>query len=208
MKALLAGLAVLVLARDDGGDGTDPALLWRQGLAAYAAGRLDEAELLAEKAAARGGARFEELRAFLFATTEYARAERIAERAARADADPELYTAALRLGERARDGWIAALERRGAWPEACRNVERAALALARWEAEREEARRTRQPEPPPLPPTPEDETTRPESQEEPGPLTAAEVERLRAFLRQKEDEKRLRRRAARQGAALTVEKDW
>ena len=217
-------LAAFKRAEERAGDGAPPELLWNEAMAALAAGRLVEAEIAAEKAAARGGDGFMALRDFLLGNVAYERCRLAAAAAATPGAGPDLLETAIDRGEAAIGFWRRALARRRDWPAARRNVERAERELEELERKKEQAakgevKKERAPEAVLLPVSPEGE----EPPEDPGRATTEEavsptqeteelspeqVRRLLGRLEEKEREKRTLRQRERHAAGSAVERDW
>lgn len=217
--------AVLLLpccGEDDAGESAAPELLYNRALAALSAGALREAEIAAEKAAARGGPEFAALRDFLLGNAAFARCLAAGGQAAAPEAEPFAFDLGLAHAEAARRFWQRAALSREDWPEARRNVERALLELEglrkkKEEAEKERRARARLPEPPPLQEEPGSRDPLAQGEEaglaprfEPQPLdrSADLVERLLERLAQKESEKSALRQAARPERQTGVERDW
>jgi hypothetical protein len=150
---------------------------------------------------------------FLLASASFQRGERAAAAARLPDAEPMAWETAVRSVAGAVQGWCRAAELRAGWPEALRNAERAVRALAELERERAEAapqkpKRTEPvpPEPPPGPAQPSTEEVQPDLVH--ATLSAAEVERLRQRLQQKQREKRSARWLQPRSADVAGERDW
>ena len=150
---------------------------------------------------------------FLCALAAFQRGERAAAAARLPDAEPMAWESAVRSVAAAISGWCRAAELRPGWPEALRNAERAVRALAQLERERaaaapREPKRTEPvpPEPPPGPATPSTEEVRPDLVQ--ATLSAAELERLRQRLQQKQREKRSARFVEPRNAQVAGERDW
>lgn len=202
------------------GDDAPPELLYDYALAALGAGRFRDAEIAMEKAAARGGEAFDELREFVFGNVAFAQCLSAAELAGRVEAGPVAFDAAILHATRAADHWQRASLARGDWPEARRNAERALRKKSELEEAKAEAARKRRDRPKPKPPRnepkdPEQPRRRPEERPELRMAKAAlkelapeQVRQLFDKLVEKERAKaRMRRRARREGRGA-VERDW
>jgi len=213
-------------AARDAGDDAPAALLFDEALAALQAGELRAAEVAAEKAAARGGARFRALCDFVLGNTSFARCRRAALAARGPAAGPEAFDVAIAHARTAARHWQRAATRRPDWPAARRDAERALLELedldrrrdAAEKERRERARRAGARPDPLLVPTPEAEAPGPDSPTEarPGPrpegvlteLAPEQVARLLGKLEEKEREKRRLRRTRERARRASVERDW
>lgn len=208
------------LAEAEAGDEAPASLLMNRALAALKAGRADEAESAAERAAARGGPAYFGARDFVAGCAAYQRSVILETRADLPNAGPRLFDGAIAFAEAARDAWAAAAARRTDWPEARRNVERALLKIEALKERRADAERNREsrpaPEdPPPPPPAPEPEPEKPpapkiepEDTPDDGVLDAAALRRLQERIAAREAEKRKLRREERGRGRTAVERDW
>ncbi len=206
-------------AEAEAGDDAPAALLMNRAYAALKAGRPDEAESAAERAAARGGPAYYGARDFTAGNAAYQRSVILETRADLPNAGPRPFDGAIAYAEAARDAWAAAAARRVDWPEARRNVERALLKIEALKERRADAERNREsrpapedsappfkPEPPPdEPPAPKVE---PEDPPDEGALDAAAMRRLQERIAARETEKRTIRREERSRGRSTVERDW
>lgn len=164
VEALRAGkhadaLEILSALEGEDPDGAPPELLWDKALAAYGAGELHTSEASAEKAAARGGERFQRRRDFLRGNVGFRKAQAIEQQidsaAAKAGApgggapaaaplpNPAEYDKAIAQAELARDAWIQAATGAGSLESehldaARRNVERALLKIEELKKKKEE----------------------------------------------------------------------
>ena len=93
------------------GDDASPELFYDLALAALAAGRFRDAEIAAEKAAARGGGEYVGLRDFLFGNSAFARCLSAAELAGRVEAGPVAFDAAILHARSAAGHWRRAARR-------------------------------------------------------------------------------------------------
>ncbi len=211
-------LASFAAADRAAGDAASAELLVDLSLAALRAGDVDAAARAADRAAARGGPRFEEIAAFLRGNVSFARAERAAAIANQPEAEPFAFDSALAHARAAEDSWRRAALSRGDWPEAVRNVERAraqvaAIERAKAEAEKKRAanRKTREAQPDPKrkpasAPNTTPETVKPAQQadDDGGDV----LRRVLARLDRNERAKRELRKAERRVHAAEVERDW
>jgi hypothetical protein len=217
MKVLLIALlpTLLLLAGAD----ESAELLVNKALSALQAGSLVEAEIAAEKAAARGGPRFFALRDFLLGNAAFARCLKTEAKAGMPEAEPFLFDLAIRQAEQARDFWQQALLDRPDWEAARRNVERALLKLNELKMnkrarEKENIQKKDRPEPEPQVPPPDllnrGEEIEKDAEAEPQlrELPAALVNSLFDKLKEKEREKIDLRKAQQRVSRAEVEKDW
>lgn len=202
------------------GEAAGPELVFDRALAAWRAGSFAEAESAAEMAAIRGGASFAARRDFLLGLAAFGRALRARAEAELPGADPSAWQRAMRACREAVAHWARATVRRGEWPAARRNAERALRELERLRrlAERAAERRLSRPR------AQEVETRRPvgadagtrrrpldreaRPEQEPGAVSEEEIVRLLARLAEREREKRRLRAELRRAASAGVEKDW
>jgi hypothetical protein len=205
---------LLAEAEKAGGDGTPPEIVHARALAALATGDLDAAEAAAERAAARGGARFEALRDFLRGNAAFARCDAAEARAAATPADPDGWDRALRLAESARDRWRTAAMSREDWPAARRNADRARLRADALRARRDAARGRKDPAapppapmPPPPAPPPGPTAPVPPTGAAPAPSPAS-VARLLEVLAATDREKEAVRRLRQASRGVAGEEDW
>jgi hypothetical protein len=176
-------------------------------------GELVQAEIAAEKAAARGGPEFEARRDFLLGNAAWTRSMK-EEQAAMGPRGASAMTAAIRHADQARASWQLAAARREDWPEARRNVERARLRIE--ELRRKKAELEPESRPPPKPPPRGDRPQPSQPQLMPGmrvdpeltELPADEVTKLLDRLKDKDQDKLRVRRARQAEIGLGVEKDW
>ena len=183
---------------------------------ALRAGELVQAEIAAEKAAARGGPEVEAWRDFLLGNVAFVRCEK-EEHAAMGPRGASAIDAALRHAERARKLWELAAAGRADWPEARRNVERARFKIEdlRKKKEELEPQRQSQPrhtvEPDPgkreLPAKDQQLAAAPRVRPTIMELPAERVLGLLDKLQVKEEDKRKVRRAE-QKTRYAAEKDW
>ena len=127
--------------RGDAGFGDSQAsaeALHNGALSAVMAGRLRDAEALAESAWARGGETMKDRAQFLLGCAAYQRALRAELLTQGPESGLPAYDAAIAAAERARDLWLPMVLRRKPWPEALRNVERATRKMAQMRAERKQ----------------------------------------------------------------------
>jgi len=205
------------------GDGAAPELLYNHALAALRAGLLLDAEVTAEKAAARGGREFSALRDFLLGNTAFMRSRKAEVLADEPDAKPSAFDAAIAHAEQARLHWQRAAASRDDWAEARRNVERALLALEALKKKREAAEQRRlqtkdkqfneKQLDPSLQSQLDDAGDTEEQDSKVEPLltelaTEQLVQSLLEKLERKEQEKLETRRAARRARGAEVERDW
>ncbi len=205
-------------AAREAGDDAPPALLWNAALAALRSGALVEAGTLAEKAAACGGPEFRGLRDFLQGNVAWVRCAKAELQTMRPDAGAVLFDAAIAEAGAAQAAWQLAATSRPDWPEARRNVERAArkadeLRKKKAEAEAQNTRkREERPEPPPPPEDPAGATEEAPPEVPPDllrtELAADEVRRLFEKLALKEQERARVRRLRQLAPGQIVEKDW
>ena len=205
-------------ASEAAGEQASAELLHNQALAALGAGDLLTAEIAAEKAAARGDARFRSFRDFLLGNTAFARCERSTRLARLPESGPPAFDEAIAHAEASRHHWQRAAASRENWPEACRNIERALIRIEMLKKRREEAvkksRASRRRRPPPPPdPDPGAGAGTPERVE--GQATAlltelspAQVRNLFEKLQEKEQEKRRLRRSRRRSGPSGGRRDW
>jgi hypothetical protein len=193
--------------------GAPPPLLRARLHAAILAGDLVDAEASVEKLAVRDDA--EDLRAFVTGLAAFARGELAAQQAQQPGSDPFAWDRAIRQATAAAVAFQAAsLAHAGAdWPLARRNAERAAAARSELQRQREQAERDRQRQPDPKPDETRPDEIVPIEQElrrpdDPGLLSAAELQAMLERLRQAEEEKRGVRRAAISARSAGVEQDW
>ena len=172
----------------EAGEEASAELLYNLALAAVRAGALREAEIAAEKAAARGGPEFTARRDFLRGNIAFTRCERATVVAVKPDVQPHEFVPALKHARTALESWQQAAVSRPDWPEARRNVQRALHQLQDLLQKQKAAESNRKEDkPPPEPPPPE-----------PQPLLDK--------LKEKDQQKReLRRRKL---PRIKVEKDW
>ncbi|MCB9898349.1 MAG: VWA domain-containing protein [Planctomycetes bacterium] len=204
------------------GDGADaPAVLhYDAALAALRAGDPRSAGEALERASAASdaGALFASLE-FLRGNVAMARAEQAAAQASGPEAEPFAWDVAVRRAEAARDAWMSAAVTRDDWPEARRNVERAARRLLEFRRAREQAAgnrtldETKQTRILAVPP--EARPTATETREEEGDvqaqtdeLSAQDVAGLMQTLAEKERQKRALRSERREALSSGVERDW
>ncbi|MBL8693399.1 MAG: hypothetical protein JNJ88_04815 [Planctomycetes bacterium] len=163
VEALRAGrhaeaLEILSSIEGEDPDGAPPELLWDKALAAFGSGDLHTSEASAEKAAARGGERFQRRRDFLRGNVGFRKAQALEQQidsalskasapggasAAAPLPDPAEYDKAIAQAEAARDAWIQAATGTGALESehldaARRNVERALLKIEELKKKKEE----------------------------------------------------------------------
>ena len=198
------------------GDEASPALLYNLALAALKTGQFRLLEYTVEKAAARGGTEFTELRDFLLGSSAFARCETATAEASLTDPDPTALSRAITDCEIALGFWRTAAARRDDWPEARRNVERALrqlqklqqmLAEAEEQARKEQVPTNPEEEADPQDEDPSSEEEVPDAQKEPGQLSRDDLLQVLDRLAQTEIEKRNLRRA-RQRVRTDVERDW
>lgn len=193
-----------------------PELLFDRALAALHVGSGREAEIAAERATVRGGDRFGELTEFLFGNSSYARCERSEARADLPEAEPFAYDVAILQAEKARIAWQTAAVRRGDWPAARRNVERALLKLEQLRRKKQEKvdeqKKKEKPDPPkndpPEPEVEEEEVEQPALEPSLQELSPDQVQRLLEKLALKEREKRAMRQAERRERTSAGTRDW
>ena len=191
-------------AAEAAGERASAELLYDRALAAARLGMWVEMEAAAARAAEQGGPPFEARRDFLRGNAAYARSQAAAGRAAIGGSVGE-WGKAILLGEAARLSWQAAATSRADWPEARRNVERAARALAEMRRQRQEAKQKAgdRPDPPPDAAPPD---APPPDFEPPPELTPEELQALLEQLAQQElDKREQRRKRPRTGGAV---RDW
>jgi hypothetical protein len=206
-------------AETTAGHGASAELLINKALAALQAGKLIEAEVAAEKAAARGGPRFFALRDFLLGNAAFARCKKTEAKAGMPEAEPFLFDLAIKHAEQARDFWQQAATSRTEWSEARRNVERSLLKLRELKknkaAKEQDIRKKKdRPEPQPEIPPPDlasqgeeieqEALAEPQLRELPPELVGSLFDKLDA----KEKEKIALRQAQQQKRRADVEKDW
>lgn len=208
-------LAALTAAAERAGSDASAQLLYDRALAALQSGAFREAEIAAELAAVRGGDAFAELRDFLFGNTAFARGLQAERRADLPEAEPFAYDVAIQQVEKAKGAWEQALLRRGDWPEASRNIERAVLrleGLRRKKQKKEEEQKKKEepdwPEEEPEPEEREEEPQEPDLDPSLEELSPEKVLRLLEKLALEEQEKRALRRSERQQRSRSVERDW
>lgn len=202
------------------GDAASAELLYDRARAALAVGELVEAQIAAEKAAARGGDRFLALRDFLEGSVAFERCLRAEVMVSGPDARPGAFDRPIRRAREARDAWIRAAASRADWPQARRNLERALLKLEQLERQQAELRQQDVQDE-----QKKDDRNRPDprladqrQREERGSapeldliddeLTPEQVLALFERLDEKEREKGALRRAQRRVRQQDVEKDW
>ena len=198
------------------GDEASPTLLYNLALAALQTGQFRLLEYTVEKAAARGGTEFAELRDFMLGSSAFARCETATAEATLADPDPTALSRATTDCQIALEFWRKAAARRDDWPEARRNVERALrqleklqqmLAEAEERAKKEQAPTDPEEEADPQDEDPDKDEEVPDAQQEPGQLSRDDLLQVLNRLAQTELEKRSLRRA-RQRIRTDVERDW
>ncbi|MEW6741546.1 MAG: hypothetical protein AB1486_02210 [Planctomycetota bacterium] len=209
-------LKAFTAAEKEAGNRASAELLYNRALAGLRAGELVVAEFSAEKAVARGGARFVATRDFVLGSTDFARCDMAEAEAARTDAGPAALDLAISYAEAARDSWQRAAMSRADWPEARRNVERALLKLEELKKKRAEAierKKARDEKKKIIDQAGTGETGNGSEQEQKvapqeGALLSDQVLALLDKLAEKEKEKLELRRAQRQARATAVEEDW
>lgn len=221
-----AAFTAFAAADAEAGETATPELLYDLALAALRAGKLREAEVAAERAAARGGAEFGARRDFLVANVAFTRSAQAKRQATQVEAEPFAFDVAIAHARTALRAWQAAAmapsPNGGDWPEARRNAERALLELdelARLKAAAEKRQAEKlggQPEvklipvddgkEPEAPDRPEEEAVQPDAQL--AELKPDDVRKLLDKLAAKEKEKLAIRRRQQQERHSGVEKDW
>lgn len=217
-----AAFTAFAAADAEAGDAATPELLYDLALAALRAGKLREAEVAAERAAARGGAAFVARRDFLVANVAFTRSAQAKRQATQVEAEPFAFDVAIAHAKTALRAWQAAAMSASDWPQARRNAERALLELdelARLKAAAEKKQAEKlggQPEvklipvddgkQPPAPDRPEEEVAQPDAQL--AELKPDDVRKLLDKLAAKEKEKLAIRRRQQQERQSGVEKDW
>ena len=187
-------------AEEEAGDEASAELLLDQALAALEAGHPIAAAVAAEKAAARGGARFFPLRDFVLGHVEYQQCLAARKRARGPEAGLPMFDEALMRARAALRFWRSALLAAGEdWPAARRNAERAWLAAREIEKEREKAlerrkRRERKGRRKPSSAGVRRRTEKAADKRPAGELSPAQVRRLLERMRAKEREKARSRR--------------
>ena len=221
---LIPALSALLLWQDEArtspAPDRDAVLHYNQALAALEEGSLVAAEVLAEKAAAAGGAAFAARRDFLYGNAAYARSLLATAEAQLEDPDPTALARAIAHVESALEFWKSAAGGPWEWPEARRNAERAMqhreilLRLQEEEARRREESQERSEEP--TPPEPEEAPPDPgdamdaelQAQAAPADWTEEDLARLLQRLEEIEGEKRAVRQRRRERERAAVERDW
>ncbi len=187
-----------------------------EALAELRVGALDKAAEASRRAEKAGGARLGPLAAFVRGNVAFARSLEAEVEATRPGGDLAYLERALTLTEDALAAWRFAATSRADWPEARRNVERALLRLDSLREKRSTGADPRRrpvvlPPTPPTPPTPDpnaEATTDPNATVVTTDLAPAEVATLHETLRAKERQRQALRRAQRERATGSVEKDW
>jgi hypothetical protein len=182
-------------------------------LAAWRAGEVGTAAAAARRAAEAPGADLGAV-AFLEGSIAWSRALRAEAVAASVESEPFAYDAAIAAASAARDAWRRAATTRDDWPEARRNVERAARfvetlrerkKVAEDAKRKTDSRPTEEPKPPPeRPSNAEARETRASSVA----LTDEQVRRLFERLDALEKERRATRLKERAATNATTERDW
>jgi len=184
-------------------------------LAALRVQRTAEAELAARALLAIDDGAAQADGEFLLAMAALQRGEQAVAAALLPDPEPFAWEAAIRAAELAHRGFVRAAGRRGGWPEALRNAERAWQRLVDWrqrrdDAPRERAKNPREKEPPP--PAPPAPSTQPPEEVAPDlaaeRLAAAEVARLLQRVQQRDREKQSSRQQSARPAGVAGERDW
>jgi hypothetical protein len=190
---LLALLAGLLLAASACSARTEAVRFWNEAVAALEAGDLQQAEISAEKAAARGGREFAARREFLQTFTAMKRSAAAEARASIPGAAVSSYARALASAEEAGEHGRRALHLHAEdWPAARRNLERNLAQIARLRELYDAA--LRDPAAARPPPPPKDDS--------------AGDERLLERLGSQEKQKRVMRRRAAEAQSGAVEQDW
>jgi hypothetical protein len=206
-------LALLIALAGCGGESA--ATLHNRAVAELRRGALVEAEIAAEKAAARGGAEVQPLADFVRGNAAFARCEQ-EELAAMGPRGVAGIDAALAHAGTAKNFWQLAAAGRPDWPAARRNVERARFKIDDLKKKRAELA---PPKPPPPSPSPDprprdaqprarpDDVTPVRTPPSLGELPPDQVLGVLDRLENKEEDKRRVRRAERK-TRYVVEKDW
>lgn len=211
-------LAAFTAAELEDPENAFPELLYNRALAALRAGELRVAEISAEKAAARGGRRFQGLCDFLLGNAAFTRCLRGAAETELTSPDPTAFERAIGSCRNAIEFWQRAAAGRPDWPQARRNVERALLKLDELRDKKAEAQRQRQSKKakPPKPKLEDDPNARKEQEEidkvkrqkELISLTPEQLAQLLERLAQTEREKRRVRRDRQRVRTIAAERDW
>ncbi len=204
------------------GEAAEPDLLYDLALAALRAGKLRDAEVAAERAAARGGAPFTVRRDSLVASVAFARSAQAKRQATQVEAEPFAFDVAIAHAKAALRGWQAAAMGDLDMPAARRNAERALREIEDLERLKAAAEKKRAQQAagtpevklvpvddgkqPAQPDKPEEAVVQPEAQT--AELTADDVRKLLEKLAAKEKEKLAIRRKEQQTTTGAVEKDW
>lgn len=207
-------LGLLAELRPSGDRPSPPSLVHDLALCALLAGDLGACESAADELARVPDPSLAARGEFLLGNVAFARALGLADLARQPEAEPFALQGARVQARRAREAWRRAAMSRLDWPEARRNVERAARLERELERLAEEARGDEPPpEPQPEPEEPEGEPLEEPAEEPPTPdvlpaLDEAELAGLLELLARKEREK-LELRAARHAERnLDLERDW
>lgn len=220
------------------GDRSPPELFYNLALAALDAGAIEDAEIAAEKAAARGGETFYARRDFLLARAAWQKSEQAEAAAEMQNQNPVAYGRAILHAETALREWRSVLIRDPDFDVARRNAERAAARIESLKKKRELAIQQPPKKDGAAPPkgadkggekrTENDPTADEENQNRrrrpelprsappeaktptalPAELADDQVKRLFEKLGEKDREKKKTRRARVEAGRTDVEKDW
>ncbi|HHI81110.1 MAG TPA: hypothetical protein ENK02_14180 [Planctomycetes bacterium] len=191
------------------GDRAPASLLFNRALAALRVGANQDAEISAERAAARGGPGGYALRDFILGNASYQRAARAAREARLPEGGPRALDRAILGFQTAIQHWSRALEKRPNWPQAAHNI---ALAEKRLEQLNKrphpQAKKAKTPAPQQkgTPILPKTRSSHPLSG--PSPLSPRQLQALLQTLEQNERAKWTLRRKKRQQRPPTAGKAW
>jgi hypothetical protein len=199
-------------AERSAGEDAPAELLYDRSLAALRSGRIEEAEIAAEKAAVRGGAAFTALRDFLLGNAAFERCARAEAKATGGtDAAPFALEEALIHVRHAALFWQKAAMSRPDWPEARRNVERALLKERELKKKTEAIQEARKKiKATKIGQQPEAKAKKPDLAPEPrlDELSPEQIRQLLERLAEKERQKAALRRERQRLKRAEVEKDW
>jgi hypothetical protein len=192
------------------------ALRWNTALAALRVLRARDAEAAIEPWRAHPDPERRAEAEFVFGLAQCLRAEQAAVAAALPDAEPMAWQLALAAQDRGIAAFVRAVQLRGDWPAAVRNVERAQRRRLEFEQQRDRSRpeaskQEQVPEPPPPPPPAPANDAEPEAALPElmiNELSAAEVAQLLQRLAQKDQRKHRLRQQEQRRTTVAGERDW
>jgi hypothetical protein len=142
-RDFVAAAAAFAEAIAEAGENAPPEWRYDHALASFAAGKLEDAEASAQRAAAVGSEGLRQQALHLLGCVEWKRAEAAAAMAAQVEAEPFLFDQAIERVSKARACWIDAATGDAPRPESVRNAERALLLLQRLREQKAEKDRQR-----------------------------------------------------------------